>query len=94
MTIENQQKNNDLKERCMAEYSSPVFTRGLELAKKISVVTIIQDADTYNNKGLDLISVENYEDALKNWLSRLYGVNGVKCSDSGILSPSQIWIFT
>ena len=27
-------------------------------------------------------------------LSRLYGVNGVKCSDSGILSPSQIWIFT
>jgi uncharacterized protein YbjT (DUF2867 family) len=28
------------------------------------------------------------------WLSRLYGANGVKCSDSGILSPSQIWIFT
>ncbi len=27
-------------------------------------------------------------------LSRLYGANGVKCSDSGILSPSQIWIST
>jgi hypothetical protein len=27
-------------------------------------------------------------------LSRLYGANGVKCSDSGILSPSQIWTFT
>jgi hypothetical protein len=27
-------------------------------------------------------------------LSRQYGVNGVKCSDSGILAPSQIWIFT
>jgi hypothetical protein len=27
-------------------------------------------------------------------LSRLYGANGVKCSDRGILSPSQIWIST
>ena len=28
------------------------------------------------------------------WLSRLYGEDRVKCSDSGILAPSQIWIFT
>jgi hypothetical protein len=32
--------------------------------------------------------------ALDRRLSRQYGVNGVKCSDSGILAPSQIWIFT
>ena len=44
---------------------------------------------------LNQIRRETVIDTLKKYrLSRLYGVNGVKCSDSGILSPSQIWIFT
>ena len=39
MTAENYQNNTDSSDRYMTRYSSPVFNRGLELAKKVSLAT-------------------------------------------------------
>jgi tetratricopeptide (TPR) repeat protein len=56
MNTENQQKDTNSTDRSIARYSSPVFNRGLELAKKVSTATL-------NNQDEQLLSGESTQDA-------------------------------
>jgi tetratricopeptide (TPR) repeat protein len=83
MTTENQQKDPDSNDRSIARYSSPVFNRGLELAKKVSTATIsnqdeqlfssksIQDAEYFFKLAVQQISPSEYQYALMNFQKAL-----------------------
>ncbi len=78
MTAENYQNNTDSSDRYMTRYSSPVLSRGLELAKKVSIAIpdrhheqlfpnkYIQDAEYFYNLALPQISPSEYLYALVN----------------------------
>jgi tetratricopeptide (TPR) repeat protein len=83
MTHENQQENTDSNDRSIARYSSPVFNRGLELAKKVSTATIsnqddplfssksIQDAEYFFKLAVEQLSPSEYQYALTNFQKAL-----------------------
>lgn len=83
MTAKNQQNNTDSNDRYMTRYSSPVISRGLELAKKVSVATAIdrdkppsynqydRDAQYFLNLAIEQITSSDYQDALINLLKVL-----------------------
>ncbi|WP_295615685.1 tetratricopeptide repeat protein [Chamaesiphon sp. GL140_3_metabinner_50] len=78
MTSENYQNNTDSSDRYMTRYSSPIISRGLQLAKKNSVATISthdkplssnqydRDAKYFFNLAVEQIASSNYQDALIN----------------------------
>jgi tetratricopeptide (TPR) repeat protein len=78
MNAKNQQDNTDYSDRYMTKYSSPVISRGLELAKKVSLAIpdrhheqlfpnkYIQDAEYFYNLALPQISPSEYQYALVN----------------------------
>jgi ABC-2 type transport system ATP-binding protein len=67
-----------------------VVLQEANIPENLKVKELVQLVKSYYPNS---ISVDSLLSKVKR-LSRLYGANGVKCSDSGILSPSQIWIFT
>jgi tetratricopeptide (TPR) repeat protein len=78
MTAKNYQNNTDSSDRYMTRYSSPIISRGLQLAKKVSVSTVIdrdkpssydrsdRDAKYFLNLAVEQIASSNYQDALIN----------------------------
>jgi tetratricopeptide (TPR) repeat protein len=83
MTAENQQKDTNSNDRSITRYSSPVFNRGLELAKKVSIdknsnhdeqifsSKSIQDAEYFFKIAVEQISPSEYQYALMNFQKAL-----------------------
>jgi tetratricopeptide (TPR) repeat protein len=84
MTAENQQKDTNSNDRSITRYSSPIFNRGLELAKRVSTDKIsnndddrlfssksIQDAEYFFKLAVEQISPSEYQYALMNFRKAL-----------------------